>query len=132
MKNPNSKEIDSAKLEQILNAYCAGKGIALSDLSKETGFSRRYFADSLKRGTIRQPGINFLKRECGIDYEQYKKETDIPETNETEMSEIPANDHLLSQDIILKLDELVNAVRLLNETEKQNLEILKEIKESLL
>ena len=24
MKNPNSKEIDSAKLEQILNAYCAG------------------------------------------------------------------------------------------------------------
>ena len=35
MNNPNSKEINSEKLSQLLDAYCFGKGIILADLSRQ-------------------------------------------------------------------------------------------------
>lgn len=129
MNNPNAKPIDAEKLTALLETYCKGKGIILADLSRETGYSRRYFADALRRGALRQPGINFLERECGIKYEQYApaEEKETPETEVKEVSSTNTDSEQI-KDIISKLDDLINAVNKLGNIEMQQLEYLKDIK----
>ena len=141
MNNPNAKPIDSQKLEKLLSAYCKGKGIILADLSRETGYSRRYFADALRRGALRQPGINFLERECGIKYEEYAltEEKEVPASGTTETSEV----NPMSNEVSLKLDKIISLLEQLVNTqaetkgdlsklgniEMQQLEYLKAIKD---
>ena len=67
----NFRAIDGKKLRVLLDSYCSENHTNIYDLSKVAGYSASYIYDICKSGRIRNVGIDFLKKHCGIEYSQY-------------------------------------------------------------
>lgn len=63
--------IDGKKLAVLLRSYCAEENTNIYDLSRAAGYSQSWLYDICKSGRIRKAGIDFLKKNCGIDYSEY-------------------------------------------------------------
>ena len=104
MRFSNAMDIDSQKLEKLLNEYCAIKQINLYMLGEQAGYSRRYFYDILNSARIRRPGIVFLETVCNITFDQYA----VAEKEEVEETPIVAAEDIKA--LNEKLDTLIEAV----------------------
>lgn len=72
-RNINKNEICAP----ILRAHFEQLGISIAQASRELGFSDAYLGVSLKRGWVPDYAVRLIKARFGLDYEQYKKQTDL-------------------------------------------------------
>lgn len=126
--------IDKVKLKKLVKDYCQSKGITVTDLARELGFSDSYFSDVWDRGTIRQFVINWLDRECGIKYDAYKLnpkpvQTLTKEETQEYLTKMESSDELAN--IASKIDELNVSINRLGNILMQELEYVKELKDML-
>ena len=72
-RNINKNEICAP----VLRAHFEQLGISIAQASRELGFSDAYLGVSLKRGWVPDYAVRLIKARFGLDYEQYKKQTDL-------------------------------------------------------
>lgn len=116
MKNGLNK-INGAKLRELLKEK--GKK-NLSSISREMGYSDSFLGNAIIQNAINKVAIMWLNEHYGIKFEEYCETAEVkPEVKEAEKD---------NNEIIAKLDEILNAINKLGNIQMQELEYLREIK----
>ena len=123
-------EIDKDKLRTLLKVYCKSKETSLKGLSHQLGFSESYFSDVLERGTIRKFVIEWLDRECGIKFDDYKLKTNpektdsVPNTSNDLVGVIKSLDNIGK--LLTEINKKLDNIQSINELQTETLDKIKD------